>query len=210
MNPIERATVLHYHRHRLAAHGGEAPEALGWRHAESQRLRFQVIAQAADFNGCSVLDLGCGTGDLKAFLDERFSGLRYLGIDQQPEFIEAARARFAAQPDTAFALAHFDTAPLPPADVVVASGALGYRCADPHWIFNVVARMVAAAEQVLVFNLLDAAVFPAHPLLVGHDVDEVAAFCRKLALRVDVVRGYLEDDATLAVRRRPVRMQSAE
>lgn len=202
MDPIERATVLHYHRHRLAAHGSRAPEALGWRAAESQRLRFEVIAGVADFNGCSVLDLGCGTGDLKAFLDERCNGLRYLGIDQMPEFIETARQRFAAQAgDTAFALAHFDTAPLPAADIVVACGALGYRCANPHWVFNVVARMYAAAGQVLMFTLLDAAVFPDHPLLVGHDIDEIAAFCGKLAPRVEVIRGYAPDDATIVMRR---------
>lgn len=205
MNPIERATVLHYHRHRIAAHGGGAVQALGWKHPDSQRRRFEAIAEVAGFSeGCSVLDLGCGTGDLKSFLDERFEWreLRYLGIDQMPEFIETARQRFAAQPDhAAFALAHFDTAPLPRADIVVACGALGYRCADPHWVFNVVARMYAAAERVFVFTLLDSQVFPQHPLLVGHDIDEMAAFCRKLAPRVEVVRGYAADDATLVLRR---------
>lgn len=203
MTPIERAAVLHYHRHRIAEHGSGTPEALGWRHAESQRRRFEVIAQAADFSGCSVLDLGCGTGDLKAFLDERFTDLRYLGIDQMPEFIEAARLRFATQRDTDFALAHFDTTPLPQADIVVASGTLGYRCASPHWVFNTVARMYAAASQLLVFNLLDAAVFPEHPLLVGHDIDDVAAFCRKLAPRVAIVRNHAADHATVVVQRRP-------
>lgn len=205
MTPIERATVLHYHRHRIGEHGCGTPEALGWKHADSQRRRFEVIADAARFeDGGSVLDLGCGTGDLKAFLDERFRrpGLRYLGIDQMPEFIETARQRFAAQPDhTAFALAHFDSAPLPQADIVVGCGALGYRCADPHWVFNMVARMYAAAERVFVFTLLDASVFPEHVLLAGHDINDVAGYCRKLAPQVEVVRGYAPDDATIVMRR---------
>lgn len=85
--------------------------------------------------------------------------------------------------------------------MVVASGALGYRVADPHWVFNLIARMYAAAEQVLVFNVLDARHFPEHALLVGRDVDEIAAFCRKLAPGVDVIQGYAVDDATLVVRR---------
>lgn len=207
MTPIERATVLHYHRHRLATHGSGTAEALGWKHAESQRRRFEVIAKVAGFTpDASVLDIGCGTGDLKAFLDERlgFLALRYLGIDQQPEFIEQARERFAAQAEhTAFALAHFDTAPLPRADIVVACGALSYRCTDPHWVFNTVARMYSAAERVFVFTLLDAAVFPQHPLLVGHDIDDLATFCRKLAPRVEVVRGYASDDAAVVMRRAP-------
>jgi len=203
LNPIERATVLHFHRHRIAAHGGAAPEALGWRHADSQRLRFEVIARSADFNGCSVLDLGCGTGDLKAFLDERYTALRYLGIDQMPEFIETARARYADQPDTAFALGHFDTLALPRAEIVVACGAFGYRSADPYFLNNAIARLYAAAEQVFVFNVLDAQHFPQHPLLVGRDVDAVAAFCRQLAPQVELIRGYALDDATLVMRRAP-------
>jgi SAM-dependent methyltransferase len=207
MTPIERATILHYHRHRIAEHGNGAPEALGWKSGDSQRRRFEAIAEVAGFeDGCSVLDLGCGTGDLKAFLDERFRypELRYLGIDQMPEFIETARQRFAAQQEhTAFALAHFDSAPLPRADIVVACGALGYRSADPHWVFNVVARMYAAAERVFVFTLLDASVFPEHPLLVGHDINDVADYCRKLAAQVEVVRGYAADDAAIVMRRTP-------
>ena len=42
MDAIERATVQHFHRHRLAAHGAGTPEALGWRHADSQRLRLAI------------------------------------------------------------------------------------------------------------------------------------------------------------------------
>ena len=201
MDPIERATILHFHRHRIQAHGGGTVQALGWRDANSQRSRFEVIAACADFNDSAVLDIGCGSGDLKAFLDERFSSLRYLGIDQMPEFIEQARQRYAAQPDTAFVLGHFDTMTLPRADYVVASGALGYRSADPHFVFNAIARMYAAAERLLVFNVLDAAHFPDHPLLVGRDVAEIEAFCRKLAPQVEVIRGYSVDDATLVLRR---------
>jgi hypothetical protein len=36
---------------------------------------------------------------------------------------------------------------------------------------------------------------------VGHDIDDAAAFCRKLAPQVEVVRGYSPDDATIVMRR---------
>ena len=201
MDAIERATIQHFHRHRTLAYGSGSVEALGWREAGSQRTRFEIIAGCADFNDSSVLDIGCGTGDLKAFLDQQFKNLRYLGIDQMPEFIELASQRYADQPDTAFVLGAFDTLALPRADHVVASGAFGYRSADPCWLFNAIAKLYAAAERLLVFNVLDAAQFPEHPLLVGRDVAEIEAFCRKLALEVEVVRGYAIDDATLVLRR---------
>ena len=62
--------------------------------------------------------------------------------------------------------------------------------------------LYGAAQRALIFNVLDAAVFPEHPLLVGRDVAAVQAFCCTLAPRVELVRGYLDDDATLVLRRR--------
>jgi trans-aconitate methyltransferase len=201
MDPIERATILHFHRHRLRLHGSGSVGALGWHHEDSQRCRFEVIAGVADYRDSTVLDVGCGTGDLRAFLDTRFTGVRYLGIDQMPEFIASARQLYADHPDTQFVLGTFDTLTLPKADHVVASGALGYRSADPHFVYNAIARLYAAAQRAFVFNVLDADHFPDHPLLVGRDVAEIEGFCRRLAPQVEVIRGYVVDDATVVMRR---------
>lgn len=200
MNPIDRATILHYHRHRIAEFGA-GPRALGWRGEPSQHKRFEVIAAAADFSGATVLDVGCGRGDLKAYLDDRFDGVRYLGVDQMPEFIEEARQRYAQCPRTALYCADFSTAQLPVSDMVVASGALAYRCAEPDFHFHMIRRMWAVCTRVLVFNCLDAERFAAHPLLVGRDVAQVMGLCQALAGEVELVQGYLEDDYTVVMRR---------
>jgi SAM-dependent methyltransferase len=70
-------------------------------------------------SGGSVLDLGCGAGQL---LDHvRASGLRpsWTGVDLRPEAVEAARE---AHPEAAFLVASADHVPVPDAtvDVVVA------------------------------------------------------------------------------------------
>jgi trans-aconitate methyltransferase len=201
MNLIDRATIIHYHRHRLAEFGAADVRALGWRGDDSQRRRFEVIAAAAEFSGRRVLDVGCGRGDLKAWLDARFSDVHYLGVDQVPEFIADARATYAACDRSVFYCADFSTAPLPPSHVVVACGALGYRCAEPDFHFHMIRRMWAVCTETLIVNLLDAATFPAHPLLVGRDVAPAVALAQALAPTVEVVRGYLDDDVTLVLRR---------
>jgi trans-aconitate methyltransferase len=200
MNPIDRATIIHYHRHRIAAFG-EDTRALGWRDADSQRKRFEVIAAAADFSGKAVLDVGCGRADLKAWLDERFSEVHYVGVDQMPEFIDAARVRYADCPRSNFYCADFSTAELPLSHIVVACGALGYRCAEPDFHFHMIRHLWAACAGVLIVNLLDAATFPEHPLLVGRNVDEVMALAEALAPGAELVRGYLDDDFTVVMRR---------
>ncbi len=200
VNLIERATIIHYHRHRIDRFGLGHVQALGWRDEASQRRRFEAIAGAFDFDRCSVLDLGCGCGDLQAFLAGRFRDLDYLGIDHVPEFIERARERCAGDPRAQFHLGNFSRGELPRVDVVVASGALGYRCAELDFHLRMIERMEATATRAVLFNVLDAATFPDHPLLIGHDVEAVTAFCRTLSPGVDAVRGYLPDDVTVVMR----------
>ena len=201
MNILENAAILHYHRHRMATFGDVAVEALGWKCLYSQRKRFEVIAGAADFDNCCILDVGCGRGDLKAFLDERFADFSYIGIDHVPEFIAQAQARYAASPRTWFHSCDFSKLVLPRVDYVIASGALGYRCAQPQFHVEMVRRMYQAAGRGLIFNALDAARFPEHPLLVGRDRKQLVAFCRELSPDVAVIRGYLDDDFTVCIYR---------
>lgn len=197
MNLIEKATIIHYHRQRIARYGQGTAQALGWQRRERQLKRFEAITGVGDLAGCSILDVGCGCGDLKRYLDQRAAQITYIGIDQMPEFIANARERHKDAPDTYFFQADFTTAMLSKADYVLASGALSYRCDNPDFPHAMIRKLYAAATRALAFNLLDAASFPEHPLLVGYDVDEIASFCRTLGSRVEVVRGYLRDDVTV-------------
>jgi trans-aconitate methyltransferase len=197
MTLIEKATIMHYHRHRMEVCGHGTARALGWRDDEHQRKRFEVLATVADLTGCEVLDVGCGYGDLKGYLDHRFTGITYIGIDQQPEYIVEAQARYGNRADTFFFRRDFTTLTFPDVDVVVASGALSYRCGDPGFYRHMIEKMYNAARRAVAFNVLDVNVFPTHPLLVGLDPKHVTDWCTALTSHVKVIRGYLEDDVTL-------------
>jgi len=197
MELIEKATIIHYHRHRIKEFNSGTVESLGWKGSESQKKRFEVLSELADLNGASIMDLGCGQGDLKGFLDNRFSDFAYIGIDQMPEFIVEGERRYGHLPNTHFYQSDFSSAELPQVEYVIASGALGYRCAKPNWFNEVIATMYASASRALAFNMLDIATFPDHPLLVGHDAEEVEGFCKTLSPKVELVTGYQEDDFTI-------------
>lgn len=194
MNLIEKATINHYHRHRIDAFGNGAVEALGWRGVESQIRRFEALCMVGDLNGCTLLDVGCGYGDLKSYLDQRFSNFTYIGIDQMPEFINEAKERHKNCSDTHFTLTDFTAVDFPRVDFVFASGALGYRCDDPDFYGDMIRKMYDASTRGVAFNMLDAQQFPDHPLLVGHDREKIVSFCRTLSPRVTVVHDYLADD----------------
>lgn len=197
MDLIEKATVMHYHRHRIAQYQPGTVESLGWRNAHSQQLRFQTLIKIGDLNGRSILDVGCGYGDLKAFLDLHFSGFDYIGIDQMPEFIAEARKRYEGIERTAFYQTDFSAAELPQVDYVIASGVLGYRCKDENFYTGMIGKLYNSARIALAFNMLDKSRFPQHDLLVGHDRQEILMLCRVLSPRVECFSDYLEDDFTI-------------
>jgi trans-aconitate methyltransferase len=197
MNLIEKATIRHYHQHRIADYKIGTVEALGWRADASQVKRFEVIATVGNLDGCTLLDIGCGYGDLKGYLDPSYSDFTYIGIDQMPEFISEAKKRFGDCPDTYFHQTDFTTVEFPSVDYVIASGAFAYRCQNPDFHFDMIRKMYAAADRAVAFNMLDAARFPEHDLLIGQDLDRVAAFCHQLSSRVKVISGYLVDDFTV-------------
>lgn len=201
MSLLEKATIVHYHRHRIDEYEGGTVEALGYRGEESQIKRFEVLTSVADLNGGSVLDVGCGHGDLKGYLDGRFHGFSYVGIDMMPEFIAEARSLYGQRPSCYFCLSDFSEAELPRADYVFACGVFAYRCESTDFYDAMIEKMYAAANKAFAFNMLDASVFPCHPLLAGQDVQRVMEFCEQLSPRVELVRGYLEDDFTVLMYR---------
>jgi SAM-dependent methyltransferase len=66
------------------------------------------IAVQAGYVSCrqasSVLDIGCGTGELLKYLN---SNIRYVGLDISPTAIETARLRYSDRPKTDFFAANF-------------------------------------------------------------------------------------------------------
>ena len=61
--------------------------------------------------------------------------------------------------------------------------------------------MYDSAASALAFNMLDADRCPEHPLLRGHNLDEIVQRCQELCPNVQVIQGYLDDDFTVFMRR---------
>src|SRR3989344_8669342 len=70
---------------------GVAPEALSWKGNGAAHQRFRQVWAEIDFNDKSVLDIGCGFGEMGRFLTKRYENVDYTGVDIVPEFITEAR-----------------------------------------------------------------------------------------------------------------------
>lgn len=91
--------------------------AFTWPDPKRQRLSHDAILEF--YSGGSVLDVGCGMGELS----ERVSG-RYVGIDMEPVFIEYARRRY---PHCEFHSGGLENAPIGSFDYVIVIGPFAYR-----------------------------------------------------------------------------------
>ena len=62
-------------------------KVVGWT-KESQQKRFEAILQLGELENSSLLDIGCGRGDLYKFLHTVKSKISYTGFDLNPTMIE--------------------------------------------------------------------------------------------------------------------------
>src|SRR5947209_1865791 len=88
---------VRYYSDLVARHGLDV-KALDWGSRASQEVRFRVLAEAvgnvAALAGTRILDVGCGLGDLHAWLQAAGIAADYTGLDITPAMVTAARARF--------------------------------------------------------------------------------------------------------------------
>ncbi|WP_186292555.1 class I SAM-dependent methyltransferase [Mucilaginibacter corticis] len=183
----------------LKQYGRDNSLALGWRDRNSQLIRFDALATIADLNGKTILDAGCGHGDLFAFLLERYPDIMgYCGVDFIPEMITAARSRFTS-PTASFWPVSFMSPDLPVHDYVLASGSLNYASADPAYIYKAINRLFELSRFGIGFNLLRKV--PYEGLLVAYDPQDIVASCRTLSDNVVLVDDYDTEDFTVFVYR---------
>lgn len=94
--------------------------------------------------GARILDIGCGTGDLLAYLP---GGVDYHGWDISAAYIDAARARFGARGTFHCGMVReADLLGQPPFDLVIASGVLHHLNDDEVRGFARLARTALAAH----------------------------------------------------------------
>lgn len=73
---------------------GYSPETLGWGKGGRQEIRFSVLSSIVfEEKHSSVLDVGCGFGDLATFLRDRGWTGSYTGVDLVPGLLSVARER---------------------------------------------------------------------------------------------------------------------
>lgn len=138
---------------------GLSPHGVGWTSGERQERRFRSLTEDMNQKRTirSVLDVGCGYGDLVQHLrwnrPNWFRHLHYYGVDFNKMTLDVAQERFGDLPNVDFMLADIHGSAGPETDLVLASGLLAiYNDVEQD---ELVADLWKVAKKALAFNFLD-------------------------------------------------------
>jgi SAM-dependent methyltransferase len=189
---IDRAETVARYRERWRQHG-YGPKTLGWDKGR-QRVRFCAALEGlAEEDYASILDVGCGFGDLLDFLRERNWHGQYLGVDIVPELIEEAqkrhaseRARFSCEDVSANSRTESTT-------MAVALGVFNHRLVQDNreFVRTVLSRLWECATRVVVLDFLSSAADARSDNLFYADPCEVFNLARRFSRRVVIHHGYM-------------------
>lgn len=170
-------------------------EKVGWSSAVGQQARFEALLEClnpADYgSNLRLLDVGCGMGDLYAWLKATGREVNYTGVDIAQGMVDEARRRHPGgrfvQGDATGVDGEFD--------VIICSGTFGVRFEAEEESWALIEGLAQRARLVLALNLLVQPLSEAEGTLRGEywTVHPTRAYGRlrqispKLTLREDIL-----------------------
>jgi SAM-dependent methyltransferase len=124
MSALPPEDTARWYADKVRAYGYDH-RGLGFGNKSSQDKRFEAMLALGDFDGSRILDVGCGFGDLLAYLNERGIEPVYTGIDICEPMVERCRERFEASVGRFLVADALDYQPDEYYDYVIASGLFG-------------------------------------------------------------------------------------
>lgn len=180
---------------------GESPKSLQWHDYRAAAIRYRELVADIDITGRSILDAGCGMGDLVPFLFARSLEFDYAGMDITPEFIATARKRYDG---LTFKVGDpFEASFTNTFDVIFCSGVLNAKHKD--WFkerTQMIKKLFDQANEVLAFNMAgyakaDTASSEAAKRVFYADSEQIISFCYSLTPKLVVRSQYHPKDFTV-------------
>jgi len=169
---------------------GSSSKGVHWNSTHSQETRFKVLMSCIDKMDFSLVDAGCGFGDLYVYMQKENIDIgSYTGLDLSPSMVEIAKKK------TGQNIFECDICRdvLPSADYYICSGAMNILTRFDTYLF--IRNCYQASTKGFVFNLLmgedDSVVY-------NHFYpQELQGLFDELGARVTVKQGYLKHDFTV-------------
>ena len=163
-----------------------------------QNVRYNIIKDIGITANDSVLDIGCGFGDLFTFLQQTISYKgKYTGFDITPEFIDVSKGRFPKTDFRIFDILSDETDEK--WDYVVLTGTLNIKTDELHldFIKKMVSKMFHFAKKGVSFDLISISGDDRYDYIFRADPLEIYNFCKLLTQRITLRNDYMPYEFTV-------------
>lgn len=179
---------------------GNDPRSLQWVSRKSAEVRYKELVRDIDFEGKSILDVGCGFGDIVKHIASKTGDFSYTGIDIIPEFIEVAKSKYFNQK---FMVGDYFGKPLRKRfDVVLSSGTLNANISNvTAYRKKAIETMFNQAREVVAFNMAGGHPQPRNESKRVYYADslEILEYCFTLTSKVILRNQYRRKDFTIVL-----------
>lgn len=169
----------------------------GWSDKDNQYKRFEILTKVGVKRKDSILDIGCGGGELVNYLKTKRLKVEYLGIDINPYYLQIAQTRY---PDNEFLNSNGWDLSTQDYDWAIASGIFTLETNITYILWYVGFIMERLVRKGFSFNLLNS---NAPEGLVSYDPNAVKTALQERfpEYKIEIVDGYLPDDFTVYVKK---------
>jgi SAM-dependent methyltransferase len=189
------ARLFEFYDEAIDRFGPNDPQGVGWGLPSGQEKRFQILTEIDDLSQASVLDAGCGFGDLYGYLKEMKIPASYTGIDINPRSIAIARQKY---PSAHFEVGDIDSRSGEGADYVLASGVLTFKIENYRETYlALIRKMFYLSRRGCGFNMLRRGYHADDETYAAYDPMEIYAFCLDLTPKLVLRQDYLAHDFTM-------------
>jgi ubiquinone/menaquinone biosynthesis C-methylase UbiE len=168
-------------------------KAVGWGSKESQWLRFQLLCEIGIIPSYSILDVGCGLGDLLEYLEEnKITPEVYVGIDLTQEFIENCKEKYNSLEQVIFYKKNLLEADYDQEfDYVFMSGAFNLKITNNWKIVEVaLKKMFKACKKGVACNFLSSYVDFSQDKDFHYSPEKMFSIARKITKHVILRHDY--------------------
>lgn len=176
-------------------------KSLMWKSYVSASIRYKELIKDIDFNNKSILDVGCGFGDIIPFISSKSTSFEYTGIDLTGEFTREAKKRY---PDYKFVEGNYFKSPLRKKfDIIICCGALNgnYGERTLRRRKKAIKTMFDHCKEAIAFNMAGGT-SPDNEkdsIIYYADSKDMLGYCAKLSKKVILRNHYHEKDFTIIV-----------
>lgn len=184
----DKNQIIERYNDRLKTYGYD-PRTLGWTNGR-QEVRFEALTQIGQLDDSTVLDVGCGFGDLYGFLLKKEIKVSYIGYDININLLKMAKHCY---PTAKFKMCDITGKIFPDKfDWIFESGVFNEKNSDNIGLIKKsLINMYTMCNRGIAVDFMTTYVDSVNEYIYYTDPKEIFDFCKTLSRRVTIRHDYM-------------------